>query len=137
MRLLRSQTLTLLAVSIAIDLTPLHLPAQRPRPAAATPIDSSAPSGVSGETIAGLRARSIGPAVTSGRVMSLAVHPSNPGIIYVGTASGGLWKSVSGGAQWTPLMDREGSYSVGWVTLDPNNPNIVWVGTGEKFFDCV
>jgi photosystem II stability/assembly factor-like uncharacterized protein len=64
--------------------------------------------------------------------MSLAVHPNNFGIIYVGTASGGLWKTTNGGATWTPLMDREGSYSIGWVTLDPKNPNVVWVGTGER-----
>ncbi|MEW5918233.1 MAG: glycosyl hydrolase, partial [Gemmatimonadota bacterium] len=84
------------------------------------------------ETFSGIRARAIGPAVTSGRVMSLAVHPDNFGVIYVGTASGGLWKTVNGGATWTPLMDREGSYSIGWVTLDPKNPNVVWVGTGER-----
>jgi photosystem II stability/assembly factor-like uncharacterized protein len=64
--------------------------------------------------------------------MSLAVHPNNVGIIYVGTASGGLWKTINGGATWTPIMDREGSYSIGWVTLDPSNPNVVWVGTGER-----
>ena len=64
--------------------------------------------------------------------MTLAVHPKNVGIIYVGTASGGLWKTTNGGATWTPLMDREGSYSIGWVTLDPKNPNVVWVGTGER-----
>ena len=64
--------------------------------------------------------------------MSLAVHPSNSAIIYVGTASGGLWKSTNGGATWTPIMDREGAYSIGWVTLDPSNPNVVWAGTGER-----
>ncbi|MGQ0767364.1 MAG: WD40/YVTN/BNR-like repeat-containing protein [Gemmatimonadota bacterium] len=84
------------------------------------------------ETIAGLRARAIGPAVTSGRVMTLAVHPTNPAIIYVGTASGNLWKSTNGGASWQAVFDREGSYSIGWITLDPRNPSVVWVGTGER-----
>jgi photosystem II stability/assembly factor-like uncharacterized protein len=94
--------------------------------------DTAQRPAINSETITGLRARSIGPAVTSGRVMTLAVHPTNPGIIYVGTASGNLWKSVSGGASWQPIFDREGSYSIGWVTLDPKNPNVVWVGTGER-----
>lgn len=104
--------------------------AQRPQPA--RPATDTARPAISAETIAGLRARAIGPAVTSGRVMTLAVHPTNPGIIYVGTASGNLWKSLSGGATWEPVFDREGSYSIGWVTMDPRNPSVVWVGTGER-----
>ena len=104
--------------------TPPAAPAQRP--------DTASKPGIPADAVAGLRARAIGPAMTSGRVMSIAVHPKDPAIIYVGTASGGLWKSTSGGAAWTPIMDREGSYSIGWVTLDPSNPNIVWVGTGER-----
>src|SRR5687768_257634 len=87
---------------------------------------------VTAGTIAGLSARAIGPAVMGGRVLNVAVHPANPGIMYVGTASGGLWKTSNGGAQWTPLMDGEGSYSIGWVTIDPNNANVIWVGTGER-----
>jgi photosystem II stability/assembly factor-like uncharacterized protein len=81
---------------------------------------------------AGLKARAIGPALTSGRVMSVAVHPTNPGVIYVGSASGGVWKTVNGGASWQSIFDKEGSYSIGWVTLDPRNPHVVWVGTGER-----
>ncbi|MBK5257186.1 MAG: glycosyl hydrolase [Vicinamibacteria bacterium] len=84
------------------------------------------------QTFSGISARLIGPAVTSGRVMTLAVHPDNPGIIYVGTASGGVWKTTNGGASWQPIFDKEGSFSIGWITLDPKNPNVVWVGTGER-----
>jgi photosystem II stability/assembly factor-like uncharacterized protein len=105
-------------------------PASRTTPPART--DSAASSPFSSEAFAGLRARSIGPAMTSGRVMSVAVHPADPGVIYVGTASGGLWKTVSGGASWQPVFDSQGSYSIGWVTFDPKNPNVVWVGTGER-----
>ncbi len=104
---------------------------QRARSGASNP-DSTHRADFTAETFAGIRARFIGPAVTSGRVMTLAVHPNDNGIIYVGTASGGLWKTTNGGATWTPIVDREGSYSIGWVTLDPNNPNVVWVGTGER-----
>ncbi|MBC7895102.1 MAG: glycosyl hydrolase [Cytophagaceae bacterium] len=112
-------------------ITTYPVSAQRPtRPAPAR--DTTSRPAVSADAIGGLRARSIGPAMTSGRVMSIAVHPTDPAIMYIGTASGGLWKSVSGGASWTSVMDREGSYSIGWVTLDPQNPNVVWAGTGER-----
>ena len=84
------------------------------------------------EIFSGLRARSIGPAVTSGRVMTIAVDPTNNAVFYIGAASGGVWKTVNGGASWQPVFDKEGSFSIGWVTLDPNRPNIVWVGTGER-----
>ncbi|HZR26706.1 MAG TPA: hypothetical protein VFA59_24140, partial [Vicinamibacterales bacterium] len=87
---------------------------------------------VPADTFAGLRARAIGPAVTSGRVVSIAVEPRNKAVIYVGSASGGVWKTVNGGASWTPIFDKEGSFSIGWVTIDPKRPNIVWVGTGER-----
>ena len=117
---------------VAVFASLLALEAHGQQRARTTSTDSTRRADFTAETFSGLRARSIGPAVTSGRVMSLAVHPKNNGIIYVGTASGGLWKTTNGGATWTPLMDREGSYSIGWVTLDPKNPNVVWVGTGER-----
>jgi len=80
----------------------------------------------------GLRFRSIGPALTSGRVTSFAVHPNNRSHYYVGVASGGVWKTTNAGVTFTPVFDNEGSYSIGHVTLDPRNPNTVWVGTGEN-----
>ncbi|HKB53148.1 MAG TPA: hypothetical protein VKD22_04055, partial [Ramlibacter sp.] len=83
-------------------------------------------------TIAGLKARFIGPAMTSGRVTTVAVVPGNTAFIYVGSASGGVWKTTDGGVSWEPIFDHEGSYSIGWITLDPNNSNVVWVGTGER-----
>ena len=64
--------------------------------------------------------------------MSIAVHPKNTGVIYIGTASGGVWKTTNGGASWQPVFDKEGAFSIGWVTLDPKNPSVVWVGTGER-----
>ncbi|MDQ1390633.1 MAG: hypothetical protein QOF56_4087 [Acidobacteriaceae bacterium] len=88
--------------------------------------------GMTAETFSGLKFRSIGPAVASGRVMSIAVNPKNKVEYYVGVASGGVWKTVNDGTTWTPLFDKEGSYSIGWVTLDPNDPSVVWVGAGES-----
>jgi photosystem II stability/assembly factor-like uncharacterized protein len=84
------------------------------------------------DAFAGLRARSIGPAVTSGRVMTIAVNPSNYAEFYVGAASGGVWKTVNAGASFQPVFDTQGSFSIGWVAIDPKRPSIVWVGTGER-----
>ena len=103
------------------------------KPAAATEKkDEEKKPGMNADTFAGLKFRSIGPAVASGRVMSIAVNPKNKVEFYVGVASGGVWKTVNDGTTWTPLFDKEGSYSIGWVTLDPNDPSVVWVGAGES-----
>ncbi len=83
-------------------------------------------------TFSGLALRGIGPALTSGRISDIAVHPENRKIYYVAVASGGVWKTINAGTTWTPIFDGQGSYSIGCVTLDPNDPNVVWVGTGEN-----
>ncbi len=83
-------------------------------------------------TFNGLKFRSIGPALTSGRISDLAVHPKNRKIYYAATASGGLWKTVNSGTTWSPIFDSQPTYSIGCVTMDPNNPLVVWVGTGEN-----
>ena len=86
---------------------------------------------LSPETFRGLKFRSIGPAVTSGRVADIAVDPRFRSRYFVAAASGGVWKTVNDGATWEPVFDKEGSYSIGCVVIDPNNPSVVWVGTGE------
>jgi photosystem II stability/assembly factor-like uncharacterized protein len=88
--------------------------------------------GMNADTFSGLKFRSIGPAVASGRVMSVAVNPKNKVEYYAGVASGGVWKTVNDGTTWTPVFDKEGSYSIGWVALDPNDSAVVWVGAGES-----
>ncbi len=82
--------------------------------------------------VGAFRFRSVGPAVTSGRVVGLAVHPQKPNTYYVAVACGGVWKTVNNGTTWTPVFDEQGSYSIGTVTLDPSNPETVWVGSGEN-----
>jgi hypothetical protein len=67
----------------------------------------------------------------SGRVTAIAVHPTNPSKLYVGSANGGLYRSLDGGASWTPLMDGALSLAIGAVAIDPADPTRVWVGTGE------
>ena len=76
-------------------------------------------------------ARSIGPAGMSGRVTSIDVVQDQPHIMYVGTASGGLWKSTSGGIDWDPIFDDQPVASIGAVAIDQSNPAVVWAGTGE------
>jgi photosystem II stability/assembly factor-like uncharacterized protein len=88
--------------------------------------------GMNADTFSGLKFRLIGPAVASGRVMSIAVNPKNKVEYYVGVASGGVWKTVNDGTTWAPVFDGEGSYSIGWVALDPNDSSVVWVGSGES-----
>ena len=78
-----------------------------------------------------MKPRNIGPAGMSGRVTAIDVVHSNPDIMYVGTASGGLWKSTSGGIQWEPIFDHEVTASIGAVAIQQSNPSVIWVGTGE------
>jgi photosystem II stability/assembly factor-like uncharacterized protein len=78
-----------------------------------------------------LRFRAIGPAAPSGRIDDFAVFERNPAVFYVGTATGGLWKTVNNGTTFTPVFDHEGTSSIGDVAIAPGDPNVVWVGTGE------
>ena len=100
--------------------TPTPIPTPTPTP---DPMGSS--------VFSGLKFRSIGPAVTSGRVNAFAVDPNDRSKYYVAVASGGVWKTVNSGTTWTPVFDNEGSFSIGAIALDPKNPSTVWVGTGE------
>jgi photosystem II stability/assembly factor-like uncharacterized protein len=70
----------------------------------------------------------------SGRATAIAVHPTNPNIVYVGTSQGGLYRTTNGGTTWTPLMDNALSLAIGSVAIAPSNPEIVYVGTGEQNF---
>ncbi len=82
--------------------------------------------------LSAMKARSIGPNGMSGRIGAIQAVDSDPNTIYVGAATGGLWKSVSGGAMWEPLMDSLKAPSIGAIAIFQNAPDIVWVGTGEK-----
>jgi photosystem II stability/assembly factor-like uncharacterized protein len=78
-----------------------------------------------------MKPRSIGPAGMSGRVTALDAVHADPQVIYAGTASGGLWKSTSGGIDWTPIFDDQPTHSIGAVAIFQKTPDIVWVGAGE------
>ncbi len=82
--------------------------------------------------LTGLSFRSIGPAITGGRVVAIAVNPFNHSEYFVGSGHGSLWKTVNNGITFTPVFDHEGAYAIGAIAIDPTNPNVIWVGTGEN-----
>jgi photosystem II stability/assembly factor-like uncharacterized protein len=90
---------------------------------------------LSPSTLTELTWRNIGPAITSGRVVDIAVPEgasnANANVFYVASASGGLWKTVNSGTTFEPVFDRESTVSIGDVAVAPSNPDILWVGTGE------
>ncbi|ARV13294.1 hypothetical protein BTO09_13515 [Gilvibacter sp. SZ-19] len=83
------------------------------------------------ELFGDMRARHIGPALMSGRIIDMETHPTDPRIVYAGTAGGGVWRSSDGAATFSPIFD-EHAQSIGSVAVDPKNPDqVIWVGTGE------
>ena len=86
------------------------------------------------ETISGLGARNIGSATMSGRIAAIdAVQEGQRLTVYIGAASGGVWKSLNGGSTFKPVFDKQPVQSIGAITIDPKNPKVIWVGTGEAW----
>jgi photosystem II stability/assembly factor-like uncharacterized protein len=86
------------------------------------------------DSISGLGARNIGSATMSGRIAALTAVKENGRItVYVGAASGGVWKSVNGGTTFKPMFDKQTSQSIGAIAIDPKNPKTIWAGTGESW----
>jgi photosystem II stability/assembly factor-like uncharacterized protein len=84
------------------------------------------------EAFSRLEYRSIGPAIMGGRIADVEGVPGDPNVVYVASASGGLWKTTNGGVTWKPIFERQGTFSIGDIALAPSNPEVVWVGTGES-----
>jgi photosystem II stability/assembly factor-like uncharacterized protein len=82
--------------------------------------------------LAGLKFRSIGPALTSGRIADFAVNPDNHSEYFVAVASGHIWKTTNNGNTFEPVFDNYGAYSIGCLAMDPKNHNVIWAGTGEN-----
>ncbi len=91
------------------------------------PADQTNPT----DTLKNLELREIGPAVMGGRIDDFAVVESNPNIVFVGVASGGVWKTSNNGTTWTPVFDKEAVSTIGDIAIAPSDPSIVWVGSGE------
>ncbi|MEN0065439.1 MAG: glycosyl hydrolase [Myxococcota bacterium] len=88
--------------------------------------------GFNAPTFEGLALRNIGPAFAAGRIADIAVDPTDRSRWFVAVGSGGVWRTENRGTTWTPIFDKEDTYSIGCVTLDPNDPDTIWVGTGEN-----
>ena len=115
---------------LLLSLTFTELNAQKNNPKSKS--DSIINPLLKSETYSNLIFRSIGPAVTSGRIIDIAVHPKNPSIWYIAAACGGVFKTTNSGTSFEPIFDNAGAYSIGCLAIDKNNPNIIWVGTGEN-----
>ncbi len=97
----------------------------------AFPSTGRAQSETSPDTLNNIAFRNIGPSIAGGRVSSVVGVPGKPGIYYVGSAGGGVWKTTDGGDSWTAVFADQPTSSIGAVALAPSNPSLVWVGTGE------
>ncbi|HZW53719.1 MAG TPA: hypothetical protein VFF00_06775, partial [Candidatus Elarobacter sp.] len=102
--------------------------AQRPSSPAPSAVPSASPS--PGPT---MQWRNIGPAVSGGRVATVAGTDLDPALLYAGAAGGGVWRSTNGGTDWTPVFDKAGTQSIGAIAISPRDKNDVWVGTGEPW----
>ncbi|WP_116128044.1 WD40/YVTN/BNR-like repeat-containing protein [Lewinella sp. IMCC34183] len=122
----------ILLICCGLLLLTADVDAQRRKRSAPDTTAAETPAYLQPSTYGALRWRSIGPAVTSGRIADFAVNPDNRSEYYVATAAGGVWKTVNHGVTYEPLFDNEGSYSIGCVSLDPSDSQTVWVGTGEN-----
>lgn len=119
---------TLLCLMMAA-LLPLAATAKKKAAAEEEPKDESK---LSAATFSGLELRNIGPAMMSGRISDIVMHPEDESTWYVAVGSGNIWRTHNAGTTWEPIFDNEGSYSIASITLDPNNPAVIWVGTGEN-----
>ncbi len=126
MRLVR-QRIVVLSLVMALGL--LSSPAS---PQAIKPLEKARTAKVDAAFFKGLSWRNIGPAIMVGRVADIEGVPGNPNVVYVGTASGGVWKTEDAGVTWKPIFDDQPIASIGDIALEPGNPDVVYVGTGES-----
>jgi photosystem II stability/assembly factor-like uncharacterized protein len=121
-----------LAVAGIIGAGPLVAEDAKPKAAAPKAAAAEKKADPREELYSGLALRSIGPAVTSGRIVDVAVDPNDASRFFVAAAAGGVWKTENAGVTFEPVFDGEGSFSIGCVTIAPSDPMVVWVGTGEN-----
>jgi len=114
-------------IAMAVLFSPAELLAQKKKNK-----EEEKTEGIDASILSGLKWRSIGPAMTSGRVSDFAVNPEKQSEWYVAISSGNVWKTVNNGTTFKPIFEKYASYSTGVITMDPDNPNVLWLGTGEN-----
>ncbi|HEX5757827.1 MAG TPA: glycosyl hydrolase [Thermoanaerobaculia bacterium] len=119
-----------LALGLALGAGAARAQPPDPVPAAAA-AEAPMPPEIDSATFGGLEARALGPAVMGGRIAAIDAVANDPVTVWVGAASGGVWKSVDGGVSFEPVFDDH-AQSIGAVRVDPSDPKTVWVGTGES-----
>ena len=122
---------TLALISLLTAACSLAQDATSPPVAEVHAIPAPTTEGLDVSLLAGLKARTIGPAAMSGRIGAVASIPGDPTTIWVGAASGGVWKSTDGGERFAPVFDDQDCTSIGAIAIDERNPDVVWVGSGE------
>jgi len=122
-------TFFLISCLLVVAVFPNKLTAQANKSEKLAPANNKAETDT---TFSGLEFRNIGPALMSGRIADIAIHPQNNSIWYVAVGSGGVWKTENAGITWKSIFDKQTSYSIGCITIDPLNPHVIWVGTGEN-----
>src|SRR5215470_10712273 len=105
----------LILVAIVIATAPAHLQNAEPR----SPFDA-------------LHFRDIGPAATGGRIHDLQIDPKNPAVLYVGAATGGIWKSTNKGLTWTDVFAQQPDNTFGSLAIFEGDSKIIWAGTGKN-----
>ncbi len=122
----------ILAISLSAPLSAQRPQRPRPQPveAALAPEARLRPE-VEAAHLRGMKARSIGPAVMSGRVSDIALDPTNPAVFYVALGTGGIMKTSDGGTSWEGIFEKQPVAAIGDIAVAPSDPRIIWVGTGE------
>ena len=122
--------LSLVLIALVAALAPQAAVAKKKAKEAEEPAEEE--GAMSASTFSGLELRNIGPALMSGRIADIAIHPDKSSTWYVAVGSGNLWKTTNSGTTWETIFDDQPSYSIGCVTIDPSDPDTIWVGTGEN-----
>ncbi len=124
------RVLTLGSMILASVMTFSQASAQKIKKAASTPVATTEKVDIN-KVFKNWKPRNIGPASMSGRVTTIDAEVANPNNIWIGAASGGVWKTNNSGVSWTPVFDEQPILNIGSLAIQQSNPSIVWVGTGE------
>ena len=125
---MRKITVSMLLLSLTVSVSPLAAQKAKKAAAVVTPTESKVDIN---KVFKNWKPRNVGPASMSGRITTIDAEVSNPNNIWIGAASGGVWKTNNSGVSWTPVFDEQPILNIGALAIQQSNPSVVWVGTGE------